>query len=110
MHFLNFVSYVQYVICEETEVRMIDSILIMIGSGIVAVKLFHTTVRTVASDEHPLEILLESASEGRMAKLIATTRQPHRLESLLYTSPILVASSVASYLSRCPHCSNNYHY
>ena len=28
------------------------------------------TVRTVASDEHPLEILLESASEGRMAKLI----------------------------------------
>ena len=93
---------------------MIDSILIMIGSGIVAVKLFHTTVRMVASDEHPLEILLESASEGRMAKLIATTRQPHRLESLLYTRllliPILVASSVASYLSRCPHCSNNYHY
>ena len=30
---------------------------------------FHT-VRTVASDEHPLEILLEGASEGRIAKLI----------------------------------------
>ena len=27
-------------------------------------------VRTVATDEHPLEILLESATEGRMAKLI----------------------------------------
>lgn len=27
-------------------------------------------VRTVATDEHPLEILLESAAEGRMAKLI----------------------------------------
>ena len=28
----------------------------------------------VASDEHPLEILLESASEGRMAKLIMILR------------------------------------
>ena len=36
-----------------------------IGCGVV----FYT-VQTVASDEHPLEILLESASEGRMAKLI----------------------------------------
>lgn len=34
------------------------------------VVLFHIIVRTVASDEHPLEILLESAAEGRMAKLI----------------------------------------
>ena len=30
---------------------------------------FHL-VRTVASEDHPLEILLESAAEGRMAKLI----------------------------------------
>jgi len=29
-----------------------------------------STVRTVGSEEHPLEILLESASEGKMAKLI----------------------------------------
>ena len=34
---------------------------------------FHA-VQMVASDEHPLEILLESASEGRMAKLIMILR------------------------------------
>ena len=58
---------------------------------------FHL-VRTVASEDHPLEILLESAAEGRMAKLILRDNLTGSIDVSCYHCVCLLSVSVCLYL------------